>query len=177
MNNQQTGFLVQVHVEEIPGKGLGVVTDELIYKGQAVWRHLPEAFTVFDEQGFRELISYMEHDEVVFELTHMHAFEDFPGCMIRALDDGIYINHSIRPNLATNNTEPTLPSLDSNAPDYIQRVAQALRADRFSLLATRDIAIGEELTNDYNLDDECPAYFDELYALYEVDEGYLEDGS
>ncbi|MEM6962460.1 MAG: SET domain-containing protein-lysine N-methyltransferase, partial [Myxococcota bacterium] len=104
-------------------------------------------------------------------------FEDFPGCVIRALDDGIYINHSIRPNLATNNTEPALPSLDSNAPNYLHRVAQALRADRFSLLATRDIAIGEELTNDYNLDDDCPSYFDELCALYEVEEEYLEDGS
>ena len=173
MAHHKTGFLVDVRVEKTKDKGLGVFARAPIKKGSVVWRHLPGVFTVYDEQSFRSLIAPMSPEEIVFELTHVHTFDDFPGTLIRARDDGIYINHSRTPNIFTNNMSPAEPTLDAAAPDYLQNVAAALMSDRFSLLAARDIEPGEELVNDYNEDDDGPEFYDALCEWYGVDESYL----
>lgn len=175
MPDRDTGFLVRYGVEESAGKGLGVFARERIARGTVVWRHVPGVFTVYDEPGFRAKIATMPPEQVVYELTHVHALEDFPGCLIRALDDGILINHSGDPTLVTNNAAPATGTPDPNAPDYLQRVREAITNDRYSLIATRDIAAGEELTNDYNAEDACPPFYDALYVQYGVREDFLDE--
>ena len=175
MPYKKTGFRFQFSVEKTEDKGLGVFAREPIEKGSVVWRHVPGVFVVYDEQSFRAKIANMPSAEVVYELTHVHAFEEFPGCLVRALDDGILINHSSDPNLATNKSEVISPALDVASPRYLNNVAKALLDDRYSLVATRDIEIGEEFANDYAADDNCPPYYDVLYEQYEVCEDYLDD--
>lgn len=89
-------------------------------------------------------------------MTHVHAFEDIPDCLIRALGDGILINHSSDTNLATNNAVTARTSLDVHSRRYMDKLTEALHDDRYSLVATRDIESGEEVANDYVVDDECP---------------------
>lgn len=175
MPDRETGFRIQYSVNKIEDKGLGVFAREPIRNGRIVWRHVPGIFVVYDEHLFRAKIEKMPPADVVYELTHVHAFEEFPGCLIRALDDGILINHSNDPNLATNKTAPATTSFDVNSRRYLHKVAEALLDDRYSLVATRDIEVGEELANDYSADDECPDYYDVLYEQYGVCEGYLDD--
>ena len=175
MPDKETGFRFQYSVEKTEDKGLGVIARETIKKGSVVWRHVPGVFVVYDERSFRAKIEKMSPADVVYELTHVHAFEDFPGCLIRALDDGILINHSSDPNLFTNNAAPARTSFDINSRGYLHKVTEALHDDRYSLVATRDIESGEELANDYSVDDECPRYYDALYEQYGVCEDYLDD--
>lgn len=174
MRDKPNGFQFQYGIEKTEEKGLGIVAKETIPKGSIVWRHVPGVYEVYDEAAFRAKIEKMPDAGVVYELTHVHAFEEFPGCIIRALDDGILINHSQRPTLATNKVEIAALGLDPTAPDYLQSVADALLDDRYSLIATRDIDAGEELANDYAQDDECPPFFDALYEQYEVKDDYLD---
>ena len=176
MPDTESGFRILYSVERTEYKGLGVFAREKIKKGSVVWRHVPGVFVVYDEPSFRAKIAKMSPADVVYELTHVHAFEDFPGCLIRALDDGILINHSNDPNLATDKSAAVEMSLDINSRQYLRMVTEALLDDRYSLVATRDIEIGEELANDYDADDDCPPYYDDLYEQYEVREDFLIDG-
>ena len=175
MVSNNTGFLVQITVRQSEGKGLGVFAGEPVRKGSIVWRHKPGVFAVYDERTFDEKIQTMSFADIVFELTHVHAFGEFPGCLIRALDDGILINHSSDPNLATNKSSVADTSMNVESPDYLQNVARALRDDRYSLVAIRDIEAGEELVNDYNDDDDGPAFYDTLCEQYGVTEDFLND--
>lgn len=175
MAGRATGFRVRYGVERTDDRGLGVFAREPIAKGSVVWRHVPGAFVVHDERSFRATIATMSPADVVYELTHVHGMEDFPGCLIRALDDGILVNHSRDPTLVTNNAAPAGKSLDVDSPGYLQAVAEALADDRYSLVATRDIGVGEELTNDYSVEDACPPYHDALYEQYGVREDFLEE--
>ena len=172
MSVKETGFRFQYSVKSIGEKGLGVFAREPIKKGSVVWRHVPGVYVVYDERSFRAKIENMSPAEVVYELTHVHAFEDFPGCLIRALDDGILINHSNDPNLATNKSILTRTLLDADSSEYVQNVTEALVNDRYSLVATRDIETGEEFANDYSADDDCPPYYDVLYEQYGVREDF-----
>lgn len=172
MSDKETGFLFLYSVEKTEDKGLGVFAREAIKKRSVVWRHVPGAFVVYDEQSFRSKIQKMSPADVAYELTHVHAFEDFPGCLIRALDDGILINHSSDPNLATNKSAPAKKSFDDTSRRYLENVTEALFDDRYSLVATRDIEIGEELANDYSADDDYPPYYDALYDQYGVCEEF-----
>ena len=175
MTDRETGFRFLYSVEKTEDKGLGVIAREPIKKGSVVWRHIPGVFVVYDEHLFRAKIENMSPSDVVYELTHVHAFEEFPGCLIRALDDGILINHSSDPNLATNKSVPAETSFDVSSHQYLQEVTEALVDNRYSLVATRDIERGEELTEDYSTDDDCPAYYDLLYEQYGVREDFLND--
>ena len=173
MPAHKTGFLVPFRAGPSPGKGLGVFATAPIAQGSVVWRHIPGVFTLYDEPAFRALIAPMPRADVVYELTHVHALEDFPGCLIRALDDGILVNHSPEPALVTNNAGPPRRRFDPAAPDYLEQVAAALPDDRYSLIATRDIAPGEEFTNDYMAEDAAPAFYDSLYEEYGIREDFL----
>jgi hypothetical protein len=146
----QQGFCFPHEVRETQDKGLGVFACAAIRKGSIVWRHVPGRYTVYDEPTFRAAIKDMTHADIVHELTHVFGLREFPGCLIRVHDDGVLINHSDKANLATNNS-----------------------ADRYALVATRDIAEGEELTNDYAGDVVDPPFYDALCEAYGVDEDYL----
>ena len=175
MPSRETGFRFLFEVEKTLDKGLGVFAGEAIKKGSVVWRHTPGAFLVYDEASFGSAIDQMTPSEVVYELTHVHAFEEFPGCLIRVVDGGELINHSSDPNLATNKTAPDRPRFDVGSPGYLQKVAAALFDDRYSLVAIRNIEEGEELLANYNADDNSPSYYDTLYEQFGVREDYLDD--
>ena len=175
MPNRETGFCFLYNVEKTEDKGLGVFARETIKKGSIVWRHVPGLFVVYDEHSFRAKIKKMPPADVVYELTHVFGLEDFPGCLIRALDDGILINHSRNPTLVTNNVAPASTSFNVHSRQYLHKVTEALPDDRYSLVATRDIESGEELTNDYSVEDDCPPYYDVLCKQYEIREDFLDD--
>lgn len=175
MPDKETGFLFPYRVEKTQAKGLGVFARETIRKGSIVWRHVPGVFVVYDEPAFRAKLAKLTPADAVYELTHVHALEDFPGCLIRALDDGMLINHSSDPNLVTNNSGPARTALDAGSEQYLQKATEALVDDRYSLVATRDIEMGEEFTNDYSVEDACPRYYDDLCEHYGVREDFLDD--
>jgi len=175
MPDRKTGFRFLYSVEKTKDKGLAVFAREPIKKGSIVWRHVPGLFVVYDEHSFRAKVESMPPADVVYELTHVFGLEDFPGCLILALDNGVLINHSSDPTLVTNNAAPAGTSFDVDSRRYLHKVTEALLDDRYSLVATRDIESGEEFTNDYSSEDDCPPYYDVLCEQYGVREGFLVD--
>ncbi len=175
MPDKKSGFCYRYSVEKTGGKGLGVVAREAIKKGSVVWRHLSGLYVVYDECSFKAMVERMSPSEVVYELTHCFGLADFPGCVIRVLDDGVLINHSNTANLVTNNSDPATTPLNVDSNNYLQMVTQALLDDRYALVATRDIEKGEEFTNNYIADCDEPPYFDVLYEQYGICDDYLDD--
>ncbi len=175
MPDRENGFRFLYSVEKTEDKGLGVFAREDIKKGSIVWRHVPGLYVVYDEHSFKALIAKMSRSDVVYQLEHVFGLKDFPGCLIRVLDDGELMNHSSDTNLVTNNSAPASESFDVNSRRYLHKVTEALLADRYALIATRDIGKGEEFTNDYVADTLEPPFFDVLVEQYGVDEDYLND--
>ena len=175
MPDRENGFRFLYSVEKTEDKGLGVFAREEIKKGSIVWRHVPGLYVVYDEQSFRALTAKMSRTDVVYVLEHVFGLKDFPGCLIRVLDDGALINHSSDSNLVTNNSAPASTSFDVNSRRYLHKVTEALLEERYALIATRDIEKGEEFTNDYVADCLEPLFYDVLFEQYGVDEDYLND--
>ena len=175
MADKKNGFHFPYMIEETTDKGLGVFAGKAIRQGSIVWRHVPGQYVVYDEQTFKALVAKMSRADVVYQLTHVFGLKDFPGCLIRVLDDGALINHSSNANLATNNTVADHEPSDETSPRYLRNVAEALLDERYALVATRDIEKGEEFTNDYVADVLDPPYYDVLFEQYGVDEDYLND--
>jgi SET domain-containing protein len=99
-----------------------------------------------------------------------------PDCLIRVHDEGVLMNHSSNANLATNNTTTISRSLDAESNSYIHNVTKARLDDRYAIVATRDIEMGEEFTIDYYAAEvEEPPFYEILYEQYGVDESYLKD--
>ncbi len=167
----QSGFCYSYEIRETADKGRGVFAMEPIPKGMLVWRFQPGLYLVHDEESFTASLTGLSNEDIVYELTHVFAFADFPNHLIKPMDDGTLINHDDDANLATNFDAP----LQTNVVDSIQEVSQALLEDRFALIATRDIEAGEELTNNYNKDVFDPEFYLQLCDKYEVDESYLDD--
>ena len=117
----------------------------------------------------------MSQAEVVYQLTHVFGLKDFPGCLIRILDDGALINHSSIANLATNIMIAARQSSETTSPRYLHNVTEALLGDRYALVATRHIERGEEFTNNYVEDVFDTPYYDALYEQYGVNEDFLND--
>ncbi|MBT4889404.1 MAG: SET domain-containing protein [Rhodospirillales bacterium] len=174
--DKKNGFSFRYESKKTADMGLGVFACERIKRGSIVWRHIPGQYTVYDELMFKAAIENMTHDEIVYELTHVFGLRELPGCLIRVWDEGVLINHSSNANLITNNTATIERSLDAESNNYIQNVTKELLADRYALVATRDIEIGEEFTNDYFAEEVADApFYDVLYEQYGVIEDYIED--
>ncbi len=116
----------------------------------------------------------MSRDEVIYELTHCFGLPDFSNCVIRVFDAGVLLNHSSNHNLETNNASPSEVPLDHTSPQYIEGVKEALLSDRYAMIAVRDIQVGEELTNNYALEVGDPAFFEEIYDRYDIDDSYVD---
>lgn len=175
MPGRENGFCFLHSVEETNDRGRGVFAGEPIRRGAIVWRHVPGLYAVYDEQSFMARIGHMPTAGIIYELTHVFGLEDFPGCLIRVFDDGVLINHSSDPTLVTNTSGPASRSFEVNSPRYLNKVSEALLDDRYALVATRDIESGEEFTNDYRAEDDCPPYYDALCERYGVREDFLND--
>lgn len=171
--NGSSGLCIPYTIRVTPDKGRGVFADAVVRKGTILWCHVPGQYAVYDERSFKERLSQLSQSEVVYELTHCFALPEFPGYMIRVFDDGVLINHSSQPTVTMNNrsTEYRVPSVAS-----AQDVEDALLDDRFALIATQDLEVGDELTHDYNTDVEDPLYYDTLCEEYRVTWEWLEPG-
>jgi hypothetical protein len=161
---------VSYTVRVTPTKGRGVFADAAIPRGAIVWRHVPGQYVVYDERSLKERLARVSHREAVYELTHVFGIPEFPGYMIRVLDAGVLINHSRQPTTVMNNGTGgyETPSITS-----ARDVVVALLNDRFALIATRDLEIGDELTHDYSTGIEDPSYYDALCEQYEVSWSWL----
>ena len=177
VSDKKDGFCFSHVVRKTADKGLGVFAGEPIKQGSIVWRHVPDRYVVYNEQSFNEVIEKMTRAEVVYELTHGFGLEEFPGCIIRVFDAGVLCNHARDPSLVTNNKPALKTSLDETSPTYIQDVTKTLLGDRYAMVATRDIETGEEFTNDYLAECIEPAFFDELYEQYGIDDDYLDNSA
>jgi SET domain-containing protein len=166
--NDESGFCISYSVRDTPDKGRGVFVEEPIREGTILWRHVRGQYAVYDERLLRELVAKWSRSEVVYELMHLFGLPEFPGFVIRVFDDGVLINHSREPTVALNNRGGAARILyDASARD-VHAVEDALLDDRFALIATRDLAVGEELTHDYTIDVEDPPYYDTLCEQYGV---------
>jgi len=169
-SNDNTGLCVPYTVRVTPDKARGVFADAAIRKGAIVWRHVPGQYAVYDERSLKELLAKMSHSDAVYELTHIFGIPEFPGYMIRVLDDGVLINHSRQPTTVMNNGSGAYEVPYINSP---QDVEDALLNDRFALISTQDLEVGDELTHDYNTGIEDPLYYDALCEQYEVSWSWL----
>ncbi|TMJ05390.1 MAG: SET domain-containing protein [Alphaproteobacteria bacterium] len=115
-------LLVPTRLAPSPIHGLGVFAAAPIARGTPVWRFasgLDMAFAPNIVEGLPE------HVRTFF--AHYGYLDRNVGRIVLCFDDARFVNHSDRPNVAT---------------DYAQ--------DRYGLdVALRDIAAGEELTMDY----------------------------
>jgi SET domain-containing protein len=175
VTSEKHGFRFPYIVEKTKDKGLGVFAAAAIRQGSIVWQHVQRQYVVYDEQSFKAAIEQMSRAEVVYELTHVFGLKEFPGCLIRIRDDGVLVNHSSNPNLATNNATARHTSPDAASPQYLSDVTVALLDDRYALVATRDIEKGEEFTIDYDVDVVDPPYYDVLFEEYGINEDFLND--
>ena len=118
----------------------------------------------------KHLLANLSHGAAVYELTHIFGLPEFPGYVIRVLDDGVLINHSHQPTVGMNNLfrEHEVPAVTS-----VKGATAALMDERFALIAIQDLKIGEELTHDYNADVEDPKYYDALCDHYGVSWDWL----
>ena len=173
---QKSGFCFLHEIKMTANKGRGVFACEPIKQGSIAWRHIPGQYTVFNEATFKAAIETMTHEDVVYELTHVFKLPEMPDCLIRVYDGCELINHAGHANLITNNTPAIESPFDTGSDQYVQNVTQALLADRYAVVATRDIDKGEEFTMDYfasGIDD--PDFYGTLYEQYGVTETYLDD--
>ncbi len=167
-SNGNCGFCVPYTVRDTPGRGRGVFADAPIRKGTIIWRHVRGQYAVYDERSLKELLAKMSHSEVVYELEHLFGLTEFSGYVIRVLDDGALINHSRQANLALNIGGDDNEIPNNVSPQEEQDAEEALLSNRFSLIATRDLTAGEELTLDYDIGTEDPSFYDELCEQYDV---------
>ena len=140
------GFLVNAELRLTPDdKGIGVFTCEFI---PANTRVDDPHLIYFDEQETLKLLASLPNDEARRDWLD-HAFGDYGKVAVHNthLDDGGMVNHSDKPSLATNNDD-----------DYSY--------------STRDIQIGEELTEDYRTYDHVP-FFEDLCKKYGAIDWFL----
>ncbi|MBW2390029.1 MAG: SET domain-containing protein, partial [Deltaproteobacteria bacterium] len=150
-SNASSGFCVAYIIRGTPDKGRGVFADAPIRKGTIVWRFVRGQYAVYDERSLKEFLATLSHTGAVYELEHMFGAPEFPGYVIRVIDDGVLINHSSEPAVAVNNGpgEDEVPY--NTSPRGVEDVADALLNDRFALIAIRDLKACDELTHDYSI--------------------------
>ncbi len=170
-----TGFCVPFAVKKTPSKGLGVFVTAPVERGATVWRFVPGQYKVYDETSFCAAIEGRSDTDIVYELNHAFGFSDFPDHVIRIHDGGELINHASDANVATKCTlmRPAPPAAAGAL--SVQDVTGALLDDRYAQVALRDIASGEELTNNYGNEIGDPPFYLALCERYDVNDDYLDD--
>jgi SET domain-containing protein len=174
-SNDNTGFCIPYTVYATPDKGLGVFANAPICKGTILWRFVRGQYVVYDELSLKKFVAQLSRSEVAYELTHMFGLPEFPGYIIRILDDGVLINHSRQPTTAMNKAYGDNEFPYSTSLQGVQDVADELVNDRFAQIAIKDLKVGDELTMDYTTCIEDPLYYDALCEQYDVSEPYLNE--
>jgi hypothetical protein len=112
----------ETHIAKSNIHGLGLFTNVDIKKGSVVW----EFNEVFDKKiSDHDKIRLPEHIQKFIE---RHGFKDVTGWWILDGGNDLYVNHHNDPNL-----------IQSDEPNPISK----------SLIASRDIKTGDELTENY----------------------------
>ncbi len=168
INENNSGICVPYSIRDSADKGRGIFVEQEICKGTILWRHQRGQYAVYDERSFKALIINMSRSEVVYELEHVFGLPEFPGYIIRIFDDGVLINHSDNPTVEINNCVDGKPIPYQSSAQNIAAVEDALMDERFALIATQDLRTGDEMTHDYNIGIEEPAYYDILCEEYEI---------
>ena len=171
------GLCVSYTLRETPDKGWGIFAAAPIAGGTILWRHVPGHYAAYDERSFMEYIAKMSPSEVAYELEHVFGLPEFPDYLIRVFDDGVLMNHSSEPTVLMNNVHGAREMAYKSSPESAREVEESLLSDRFALIAARDVAMGEELTHDYNVGVEDPSYYDALCEQYNVSWSWLEETS
>jgi SET domain-containing protein len=174
-SDDNSGFCVSYTLRETSERGWGVYAAAPIRQGTILWRHVTGGYAVYDQCLFEKYIASMSPSEVVYELEHVFGLPEFPGYLIRVFDDGVLINHSREPTVALNNVSGGSGISYNSSAENAREVEESLLSDHFSLLAARDLEMGEELTQDYNIGIEDPSYYDALCERYDVSWPWLQE--
>jgi SET domain-containing protein len=172
-SNGKAGFCIPYTVRDTPDKGRGVFADAPIRKGTILWRFVRGQYAVYDERSLKELLAKLSRRDVVYELEHMFGAPEFPGYIIRVFDDGVLINHSRKPTVVVNSESGGDEIPYNTSVEDVHDVEDALLNDRFALVATQDLKVGDELTLDYNIGEESPSYYYALCEQYDLSEPWL----
>jgi len=164
-HNQNSGMCIPCTVRSTPDKGLGVFADTEVREGSAVWRHVPGQYEVFDEDTFTNLLAGSSQEEAIDLLTHIVSVEEFPGYMIRLFDESALINHSAQPNVERKSSADDFQNSSINS---ALDVLKALNNSYFNLVAACDLAVGDELLMDYNVEPDDPEYYEDACRRYGV---------
>ena len=166
----ENGFCIPYTVRDTLDKGRGIFADAAIRKGTILWRFVRGQYVVYDERSLMEYLATLSRSDVIYELEHMFGAPEFPGYIIRVLDDGVLINHSRQPNVVVNSDSGGDEIPYNTSAKSVHDVEEALLNDRFALIAARDVKVGDELTHDYDVGVEDPPYFDDLWKQYNLSE-------
>lgn len=133
-------LLVKTKVKKSPIAGYGLFAEENIKKGEVVWKFSPETSLVVTKQHFKSLKEsfHKKNGNVIDYFLKYGFYVSELDAVIIALDNGRYVNTSKNPNIGGN---PAPGSKDQS-------------------IALRDIAKGEEITEDYDTYDSCAWYLE-----------------
>ena len=120
---------VPYEVRDSPIAGKGIFATASVARGALLWKYAPGASVVeHDELSLRARLAGMAEAERHDLLEHIYCWD---GRAIEILDDAKIWNHSVTPNSGLH------PDPDAGVCDGV------------SSYALRDIAVGEEVTDDY----------------------------
>jgi uncharacterized protein len=124
----------------IAGKGLFAASD--IPKGTVIWEYTPDSTFLITSKQLEMFVKYNKRRALISQLlNHSYFSEDLNGLVLE-LDHSRYVNHSDDPNMTDGPTWRTL-------------------------IALRDIAKGEELTESYHKY-LTPPWLEALYQRFNV---------
>ncbi len=164
-HKQNSGMCIPCAVRTTPDKGLGVFADTEVPEGSTIWCHVPGQYEVLDEDSLASLLVKCSDEDAIDLLTHITSIEEFPGFMVRYFDEGALINHSDQPNVKR---KYSADDYSSQPPNSALDISKALNNSHFNLVATCDMAVGDELLMDYNAEPDDPEYYEDACKRYGV---------
>ena len=120
---------VPYELKKSPIAGLGLFATAPVKRGALLWKYDEKSVKEYDEAGFRARLAPLEPQEALELCEHVFCWE---GKVCEILDDGKYWNHAKGEKQNTGNH----PDGDAHG-------------DGLSSYALRDIAVGEEFTDNY----------------------------
>jgi Pyridoxal-dependent decarboxylase, C-terminal sheet domain len=144
------GFHVATAVQDVPGKGQGIVLLQPVKEGSVIYAFGPLGVThiCHTESSVLEHIAPMSETDAQFFLNHIFCWQ---GTMIELIGSCKFMNHCGNPTLKL------APGSDS------------------SWVATRDLEVGEEITDNYATFDNPPWYVEICRARGVEWTGYVAD--
>ena len=151
----KAGFQIKYKIADSGIHGLGIITEEDIPEGTLIWKYMQgvNIRTYDGEEAVRKHLESLPSDKARQDWLTV-VYLDF-GVINEHLDEGDYWNHSNNPNTAS----------------YSSILGS--ESDIRSSYAIRDIKKGEELLEDYGIN-EWPQWLTNLYDEYNVDYSFFD---